>query len=206
MAEQVGLVAKCRHVRQAVPTVSQHDGHVDEHPARVMAAAAPTDRCHGARERIGQPSGVGHLGHEQAAGVPGTPVPSAVTLRCGRPLLRFALEVPSWIGTDGLSTFSFPYQEGVFADYCTAKPDANETCGLDGPLVLSVSPAATRGVSFGPALTEAGFGRRRTWLTSEGRVAAGRADQWACRIAPLHRAFSRAGHTGMSVRFRRSSR
>jgi len=67
---------------------------------------------------------------------PATPVPSAVTLRCGRHLLRFTFEVPSWIGTDGLSTFSFPYQEGVFADYCTAKLDANETCGLGVPPLI----------------------------------------------------------------------
>ena len=72
-AEQVGLVPQRRHVRQAVPAVGEHDRQVDEHPPRVMAAATPTDRRHRDRQGIAQPRGVGHLGHEQAAGVPGHP-------------------------------------------------------------------------------------------------------------------------------------
>jgi hypothetical protein len=45
-----------------------------------------------------------------------TPVPSAVTTRRGRPLLRFTMEVPFWLGSAGLDNRSFPCQKGLLAD------------------------------------------------------------------------------------------
>jgi len=92
MAEQVGPVAKCCHVRQAVATVGQHHGQVDEHPARVMAPAALTDRCHRHRQRIGKPGGAGHLGHEQPPGVAGHG--RAIS---GHPETRSALATASYL-------------------------------------------------------------------------------------------------------------
>ena len=53
--------------------------------------------------------------------MPSHPVPSGVTWRCGRPLLR--------PGHDGFSTLSFSYQEGVLASCWPGKRAVDETCG-----------------------------------------------------------------------------